>query len=323
MKQKEIANHLKKADKIVFFHHVQPDGDSISSSYALMEAMRLKFPEKKLKWVAHKEFIKKRFWFLNIEFSNVIDIDDIDETWTGVIGDNCVFERIWGNEGYKKTGFKISFDHHQNDIDFDHDIFWKDSTLGASSVQSYQIVKNLEIDLTSRVGILLLYGIQTDTGNFQFSLADHRPLEAASELMKFIDNEDLDNMYKKSKIKTLKDLEIQGYILSNFKLEKGVAYLKLTDEIQRKMNLSPDSWNRVNTIANIEGSGAWVFFIEYKKEGYIRTEIRSNGLPVNKIATQFGGGGHIRAAGAKLKINWETTDKFISVIQEELSKYNN
>jgi len=42
-----------------------------------------------------------------------------------------------------------------------------------------------------------------------------------------------------------------------------------------------------------------MFFIHYPE--FIRVEFRSSGTPVNEVAKQFGGGGHVKASGAKLQ----------------------
>ena len=321
MNAKQIASKLKEANKIIIFHHLLPDGDSLSSSYALLVAMKNKFPEKTIKWVADKEFINKRFPYLGIKFDDVISGEEVDKTWTSLIGDNAVLERIYGSEIYMKAGTKLCFDHHRNNINFAADVYWQESDLGASSIQAFYIARELEVEYSSKDAILALYGILTDTGNFQFSLADPRPLEAAAELMKFIKNDDLDKVYQAMQVKTPKDIAIQAYVLGNYVLEKGVAYVKWDKEIQDKLNIDANDCARVNLIANIEGSGAWIFFIEYPEDKKIRVEFRSLGLPVNKVAIKFGGGGHIRASGASIDVDWNKADEIVKTTQEALKVF--
>lgn len=323
MNAKQIADALKESNKIVLFHHVKPDGDSLSSSYALLRAMKDTFPDKEIKWVANVEFIKKRFPYLDITFDEVTNGDEIDSSWTSVIGDNAVLERIYGNEIYVKAGKKICFDHHRNQINFDHDIYWQESSLGASAIQAFEIGKAMGLKYNSKTATLALYGILTDTGNFQFSLADPRPLQAAAELMEHIDNDDLDKVYQGMKLKTQKDIAIQAYALNNYKLVDGVAYVEWPKSVQEEMGLTPDDCARVNLIGNIEGSGAWIFFIEYPQEAKIRVEFRSLGLPVNEVAIKFGGGGHTRASGAMIDVDWDLTKEVVKATQEALKTFNN
>ncbi len=322
MKIKLIAKKIKESKKIVLFHHIMADGDSISCSYGLLKSLKSKFPKKIIKWVAEIDFLKERFKFLNIDFKDVISGKEIDKTWTGIIGDNAILERIYGSEFFQKTGYKICFDHHKNKINFKANIFYQDSTLGASSIQAYYIAKELNVKYNSKNAILALFGILTDTGFFKYSLNDYRPLEIASQLLKKIENNELDELYKSMNKKTQKDLNIQKFTLNNYKLKNGVAYLKWKHKDQQKLNIKPEDCAKVNLISNIENSGAWIFFIEYKEKNFIRIEFRSSGLPVNEIAKKFGGGGHQRASGAKINIDWNLTNKIIEETQKQLKIYN-
>ena len=316
---KQIVKILKKSNKIALFHHVGPDGDTLSSSYGLMRALKIKWPNKEIKWVAHKEKISPTFDFIVEDFNDAVKT--IDASWTAVIGDNAVASRIFGEEEFMKAGTKIVFDHHQNNINFDHDLYWSEPTLGASSVQAVEIVKALNIMLDSKTAIALIFGILTDTFNFTYSLNDTWPVKAATWLMEFINKDDMDQMYKSYRKRTKKDVAFMAYALSNYKIDSGIAYLKITHKDQQKLKMTTSEVSRVNTIGNIEGIHAWMFFIEDKEEGFIRTSLRSVGFPVNKVAMKFDGGGHIRASGIKLPIDWKEVDKVIHESKKQLKFY--
>ncbi len=315
----KILKLIKKSDKIVFFHHVLPDGDSLSCSYGLMKAIQQKFPNKTIKWVADKKTIKENFSYIINDFSDAID--SIDKTWTAVIGDSSILKRIYKHEEFIKAGQKICFDHHQNDVNFDVDVFMKDSDLGASSIQAYMIAKKLKVKFNDEIAILLLFGILTDTFNFMYTLNDIRPLEVAKSLLLHIKRETIDNLYKNLRKRTKKDLEFQKFVLNNLKIEKNVSYFKLKEEDIKKLKLSLANFKKINIIGNIENVEVWIFLREDKKEKMIHVSLRSNGCDVNKIAQKFGGGGHQRAAGIKLKLDWKLANKVIKEVQNTVSKY--
>ncbi len=118
MKQviKKIILQIEKADKIAFFHHVDPDGDSLSCSWALVKALKKQYPKKTIKWVADLKYIKKRFSYLKIDQNDIVS--DIDSNWLTIIGDTSVKSRIYNYHVFEKGQVKICFDHHQNEIDF-------------------------------------------------------------------------------------------------------------------------------------------------------------------------------------------------------------
>ena len=320
MKQaKKIAKLIKKSNKIVFFHHVKPDGDSLSCSYGLMKAIQKKYPEKEVKWYADIDFIKTNFNFLISDFKDVIK--KLDSSWTAIIGDNAVSERVFGFKEFKKAGTKICFDHHVNTINFDCDYYWPEPTLGASSVQAYEIAKAAKVPFNNEIALSMIFGILTDTYNFTYSLAETWPLKASIGLMKYIDNESMDKMYKSYRKRTQKDLAFQAFVLSNYKIKEGVAYLKITDKDQKQLNLNADQVNRVNLIGNIEGVHIWMFLVEDKENNTLKVSLRSLGFPVNELAKKLGGGGHKRASGIKLNLDDYKPEKIIKNTIKDLKLF--
>ena len=194
--------------------------------------------------------------------------------------------------------------------------FYHESSLGASAIQAYLILEKLNVNFTSQNAILSLIGILTDTGFFRFSLADHRPLEAASKLTKFIENKDLDAFYQKFNQKTVASIAIEGFLLQNYKIKSKIAYAFFDLDSQKKLKVKPDQCARPNTIGNIEGTKAWILFTEYEDHS-IRVEFRSLGLPVNEVAKKFNGGGHIRASGARV-----TREEIDQVVNETIKALN-
>jgi phosphoesterase RecJ-like protein len=64
--------------------------------------------------------------------------------------------------------------------------------------------------------------------------------------------------------------------------------------------IESDTENFVNYILSVEGVKLGLLFIELKN-GF-KVSFRSKGnLPVNKLAAEFGGGGHLNASGARFR----------------------
>jgi len=297
----EIAKSIQEAEKIVLFHHKKPDGDTISSSYGLLLALKLKYPNKTIKWVADQKFLKNNFSFLDFDFKNTIaNESEVDETWLGIIGDTSIDERIFGFDTFNKTGFKICFDHHIDPTNLKLDIYWQENTLGASALQAFYIVQELDIKLTESVALFILFGILTDTGFFQYSLNDTRVLSAASKLFESISKDSLSELYRKMKQRNKKDLELVGHAYSNHTLKNGVIYCLWTTDIMKRLDTNEAEISKhVNCLSNIDNARIWMFIIE-RDEDY-KISMRSSGPNVNKIASIFGGGGHIRASGASIE----------------------
>ena len=316
---KEIAKLIKKHNKIILFHHKKPDGDSISCSYGLMKAIQKKYPNKEVKWHADKEYIKEYQSNIVKDFKD--NVNDINDEWLAIIGDAAINERIYGLELFEKAGTKISFDHHQNDPNMKFDYYWQEKTLGASSVQAYHIAKALKFKFNEEIAISLLIGILTDTFNFMYSLADRRPIDAAKDLLQYISNDRIDSFYQYIKRRKQEDVKFHSFVLSNYKSEKNVAFLYMKDSDLKKMKLNINDVSKVNLLANIENIYVWMFIIEDKENKCIKISLRSLGVDVNKIANKFDGGGHVRASGIKLDLDWTLPPKVIKEAQKEIAKY--
>ena len=314
-----IARAIKQSDKIVLFHHVRADGDTVSCSYGLLKALQSKFPEKTIKWVADQEYLSTNFGYLNIDFENAIDGSEVDHSWTAIMGDSAVKARIHGWEVYKKAGVKICFDHHNNDIDFEADFYWREPNYIASSLQAVQIQDELGIKRNSRIACLSLVGILTDSNFFKMSLNQQLPLQIATELMKDIDRNDLQKIYTGMDQRTATQVKTTAYALQNYISKDQVAFIHWTDKLINEYNTSADQIADPEVIANIKDIGIWMAFTDYKDDNFTRLEIRSNGCPVDKIATKFGGGGHTQAAGASL--TYQSQTMINDVVEEAIKQY--
>lgn len=300
-KIKQIIQHIIKAPKIALFHHINPDGDSLSSSYGLLLAIKKKFPKKLVVMVGDKEAIKNSFGFLNINYD--FFQEKIDNSFLAIIGDTSVSHRIEKYQEFQKAQFKICFDHHQSDTNVKYDIFWKDATYPASAMQAFEIVEHLKVALDQQISLFLAVGILTDTNNFTFSLSNFLAPLYYSKLLKNISHETINHFFNNLRNRTIQDVKLQQEILNNIKFYGKVAYVVFN---KNKVNKFPqiEQKNMVNLIGNIENFSIWVMFIYNENSANNQPlwdiHFRSNGPHVSQVAIELGGGGHYRAAGAKI-----------------------
>jgi phosphoesterase RecJ-like protein len=84
--------------------------------------------------------------------------------------------------------------------------------------------------------------------------------------------------------------------------------------------IESDTENFVNYILSVEGVKLGLLFIELKN-GF-KVSFRSKGkIPVNKLAAEFGGGGHTNAAGARFRD--KEMQKMIQAILDQAANYFN
>ena len=83
---------------------------------------------------------------------------------------------------------------------------------------------------------------------------------------------------------------------------------------------SATAGNMINDLKYVDDILVWVFFSEDVKQEVIKANIRSRGPIVNDVAMKYNGGGHIYAAGARLK-EWSQVDNLINDLDKVAMEY--
>ena len=309
---KDIINKIEEYDTIAIYRHVFPDPDSYSSQTALKSIIENTYPNKKV--VLLGEHSKK------LEYINTMDKEiKLDKNCLAFILDVANKERV-DNQTFNNCGYIIKIDHHKPFDEPFEDLTWVDTNYSSCSemiLDLYLAYENkLKIDKEGRRA--LFTGIIGDTGRFLYVDNPTNLFEKLSKITFDLETKKIyANMYKREE----SELKFLGYIYSNYvTTENGVAYLKVKNEIAKKYGLQPINAARmVNALQDTEGINNWNFFVE-KEDGSIFCEFRSNGPIVNNISSEFGGGGHMLAAGASLE-SWEKVDKIIKAFDENSKKY--
>ena len=309
---KSIINKIEEYDTIAIYRHVFPDPDSYSSQTALKSIIKNTYPNKNV--VILGEHSK------NLEYINVMDKGiEINKDCLAIIVDVANKERV-DNQSFNNAGYIMKIDHHKPfDAPFE-DLTWVDTDYSSCSEMILDLYlaneDKLKIDKKGRKA--LFTGIIGDTGRFLYIDNPTKLFEKLYKITFDLETKEIyANMYRREE----SELKFLGYIYSNYvTTNNGMAYLKVKNEIAKKYGLEPIKAARmVNALQDTAGIINWHFFVE-KEDGSIFCEFRSNGPRVNDIASSFGGGGHMLAAGASLG-NWEKVDEIIKAFDENCKKY--
>ncbi len=148
----------------------------------------------------------------------------------------------------------------------------------------------------------LYAAIVTDTGSFRFANTDERAHAIAGELVAA--GVDPEAMYRHLYgAVPLRRIEILKIALDNLEVDRDahLAWITIPRSVTTDLLTDPDDLDGVIDYARaIEGTEVALVFRE-TVEGGTKVSFRSNGaVDVNAIATEFGGGGHVKASGALL-----------------------
>lgn len=191
-------------------------------------------------------------------------------------------------------------DHHRGNPLF-ADVNWVDPSIAATGVMVALIARELGIPLSGGLGEAVYLAIVSDTGSFSFSNTSALALELAAEIVRNgLSLADFTDKYEN--VWTLQRLQLWGTLMRGVKiLCNGKIVLSIvTDEVLREYDALPaDIEGYASRLRQLKGSRI-VIVVRSKGSG-CKVSMRSSGeVDVQKIAAQFGGGGHKSAAGVDM-----------------------
>ncbi len=308
---KKILDKIKAYETIIIHGHKRPDGDCYGAQFGLKDVISASFPEKKVYVVGgtsdYVDFVGK--------------VDEIeDSVYEGalcIVVDTATEDRI-SDQRYKLGDFLIKIDHHIPVDDYG-DMRWVAINFpSCAQMISYFYYKfRDELKMTEKGALALYTGIVTDTGRFRYRGVSRLTHQLAGILLeKGVDIEYVDEQLSKE---TLDMVALKGYVFSNYVTKGHFIYVKMTRDVIEKYGVTDEeAASVVNALSGIEGFPVWALFIEYPNE--IRIRLRSNGPVISLLANEFGGGGHAKAAGAKLE-SWDDLESFAEKADAVATKY--
>lgn len=298
----EILKEIRIAEKIVIMTHENPDGDAVGSS------MGLKLMLEKLGKTADviiPEFSRLFSFLPNIE---EVKTDSEVKKYDLAIGVDCAdLKRLVGKEHFENAKKTIVIDHHGSNQMYG-DLNYVNPVSPACCEVLAGIAEYFEIDITKDIGTCLMTGIITDTGGFRHPGINPETFEFTAELIRKGVN--IPEIYKRTlRTKTRANYELTKRIMSRMEiLEDGkVCFTYMTNADEQEIGTEPgDHEGLVDIGRDIEGVEVSVFIRQKDGEDLYKVSMRSGDkINVSDVCLMFGGGGHMRAAGALVQGNVE------------------
>lgn len=297
--------------------HVRPDGDAVGAMAAVSCLCR-GFGARPLA-VSYEDPPARYREITGRELFAAWRGDEIAAQADGIlIVDTCSWQQLEPVAGFLRRSplRRIVVDHHKTRDALADDAavpapvaeYLVDASASAASLLVYEWARTMGWKLGAEAAEALFVGIATDTGWFRFSNTDTRTLTAAAGLL--AEGVRPDRWYaalyeSTSPART----RLEGAMLSSVCVgEEGrLVWSVLTREMFAAAGASPaDTEDLIQDLQRIAGVVVSVLFVE-EPGGRIRASLRSKAphvcgadVDVAAIAGLFGGGGHARAAGARL-----------------------
>ena len=274
MQERKLMELAEAAGTIAIVGHVRPDGDCVGSCLAVCNYITEQYPEKTVD--VYLETPPVKFSYLK-QFERICSDPE-----TGKQYDLCICldsgdrERLGKNVVYLDTAkTSICIDHHITNQGYGAANFVK-ADASATCELLYDFLD--EEKISKEVAECIYTGILHDTNVFKNSNTTERTMQVAGAMMakginfsRIID----ESFYKKT--------YVQNQIMGRAVLESVLFLDGIVDQL------------RVT-----DGVEVAIFLHETENHVY-KVSMRSNNLVnVSKVASYFGGGGHVRAAGCTM-----------------------
>lgn len=294
---------LERAKLYVLVTHVNPDGDAIGSLVGLGRYLLSLGFEVRL---VNQDATPAELRFLEVDGPAAEAYDPgrhdglLDAADAIVLVDNSAPDRLGRIEAGARARAAKTFciDHHPT-----RTTPWAaniiDTSASATAILIYELIRERRGSVDSKGAEALYAGLATDTGFFRFSSTSPRAFRVAAELLEAGADPTrcFREIYERNSPSYTKLL---GRALAGLSLAAGgaVATIGITLEMIEACGAAGVDTSEFTTpLLAVDGVRIAILFREMA-DGRIKVSLRSKGdLDVQKMAAEFGGGGHRNASG--------------------------
>ena len=314
-----IYEEVKEAKTIGISGHVRPDGDCVGSVMGLYLYLKKLCKDARIQVMIEEP--ADIFHCISGVSEISSDFQPVTEQFDVFIALDCEKSRLGEAEKFFDSAKKtVNIDHHISNAAGCGDVNYVVPTASSASELVYQVMEDKSA-IDEEIAKALYIGIIHDTGVFQYSNTSPQTLEIAAKLIgygfdfpKLIDR----TFYEKTFVQN----RIMGQVLTESRLYLGgkcivgVADIAMMEKYRAN---TKDLDGIVSQLRNTKGVECALFLYEMKEKEY-KASLRASGdVDMAKVASCFGGGGHVKAAGVTMQGDvQEIIEKLIAEIAKQL-----
>ncbi|MGN0335473.1 MAG: bifunctional oligoribonuclease/PAP phosphatase NrnA [Lachnospiraceae bacterium] len=295
----DLKKELEGVRSAAILGHIRPDGDCIGSCLSLYNYIRTYYPQIRVQ-VYLQPFAEE---YLILKNADKISHDSGDDRCYDLCFslDSADAARHGEFLRYLETAARtVGIDHHVTNAGFTDEKLIVSSASATAEILAELIGKDA---LTKEIAECLFLAIAHDTGVFQYSNTSPKTMRIVADLLetgidgnRIIDTTFYQKSHAQNQIlgKTLMESEM----LLDGKCVVGCVTLA---DMEAYGVTAKDLDGIVSQLRYTRGVEAAIFLYELE-EGKFKVSMRANGaVDVSRIAAHFGGGGHVKAAGAEME----------------------
>ena len=316
----ELEEKIKKAESIIVFSHVSPDGDTLGSNLAI-SLMIEKYFNKKVDSV-YAGILPSIYGYLP-DFERFKNVETINENKVydmAIAVDVASKDRmISGSVIFDRAKVKVNIDHHKTNNGYG-DINIIDGNAACVGLILYRLFKHWGYEITKDSARCIYTSLLTDTGGFRYENTNVECFNLAAELVK-LGVSPMKEYRACYETKPQSMVQFQAYVVSNslFYNEGKIAFAKITRSDMSKFNATDEYTEGIVEVLRTSKNVEIAAILKETKEGWTKVSLRSKTKDLVPIVIEFGGGGHTFAAGCTIKKPIPIAfDKLLKCVQNEI-----
>ncbi|MCL2493249.1 MAG: 30S ribosome-binding factor RbfA [Clostridiales bacterium] len=316
----EIAEVLEAYEHIFAFTHDHMDGDTLGSALALVLTLR---ELGKDAWVfADAEpprslaFLPSSVLALPEAAAQIVSgLEAAGEPWLAVAMDYSGTDRIEGRAPFfTGAAERICIDHHVTAVP-EGDLYFLDPAAAATAEIVWRLIQEVDWPMNEEIATAIYVGVVTDTGRFQYANTKSETHRIAASLIEA--GADFRMAFSEIYQKVAPEkLIVERAMLSALELfaDGRGAISGVGQDVLSAVHAGEDETDGMSEkLISIIGMKIGVFLRELP-DGHVKVSLRSKDpFDVASLAAEFGGGGHMRAAGFTADTSLEETREILKV----------
>ena len=292
----EINKIFEDNDNFTILTHKSPDGDTLGCGFALCAFLR---DMGKKANVLNSEGFPERYNFIytgyyeqEFEEKYVIAVDIADTVLLG-----------HGLEKYCEPGaIDLCIDHHISNKNFAKQTY-VDAAASAAALILYKIFKESGRKLSKLIAEALYTGIATDTGCFKYENTTPEAHRIAAEIMEEHKIDFTSINRKMFDVKSRARLRVENSIARHMEyyFDDRCSLIVLSKESMEESGVEASEFEGLASIPlSVEGVQIGITIKERHTDVYKISVRTTEAVDASAFCRNFGGGGHIRAAGCEI-----------------------
>lgn len=305
-----IIDIISRNETFLITSHERPDGDALGSELALYHMLRA---GGKTVVVYNQDQTPGDYRFLPGADVIVHELPPTESFDAAFILDCSELDRVGREAGrIRKIIQLVNIDHHVSNGGF-CDVTLLDAGASSTGELIYRLAEAMALKLTPEVATNLYAAILTDTGGFCYGNTTRDALVIAGRLVETGARPQWisENIYENAPLVKIRLLTV---VLESLALDlngKVASMIVTRENIACAGALQEHTEGFVDLPRTIEGVEISILFNELETN-YFKLSIRSKGrFDVERVAGKFGGGGHVNAAGCRIRGDIATVKRLV------------